>query len=89
MYSHLTGVLIATPTPRSFTQYISVIDGNRRAIALDELFLEGLHTMLGKLVDERRVPRRAPGDCTDRGNGELRSVGQSLPDSVSEFVLGW
>ena len=25
-------------------------DGNRRAIALDELFLEGLHTMLGKLV---------------------------------------
>ena len=31
---------------------------------------------------------RGPGDCTDRGNGELRSVGQSLPDSVGEFVLG-
>ena len=31
-----------------------MIDGNRRAIALDELFLEGLHTMLGKLVYERR-----------------------------------
>ena len=54
-----------------------MIDGNRRAIALDELFLEGLHTMLGKLVYERR--------CVDhtRGLGAYFGLGRGSKPSNS------
>ena len=55
-----------------------MIDGNRRAIALDELFLEGLHTMLGKLVYESFRPRVNKKDSLkDREQKSPTSVGRN------------